>query len=84
MQGYLAVVKRSHDLLQPFHVCSLHGSNTNDKSLWCIVLASLPRQMDELEMELLVVSSTTTTDHVLGQVQLVLVARMLATCGQTI
>ena len=39
--------------------------------------------MGELKMERLAAASTTTTDRMLGQVQLVLIARMLATCGLT-
>ena len=52
-------------------------------SLWCVVIASLVREMGELKMERLAAASTTTTDCILGQVQLVHAARMLATCGQT-
>ena len=44
-------------------------------------MASLVREMGELKMERLAAASTTTTNCMLGQVQLVLIARMLAPGG---
>ena len=52
-------------------------------SLWCVVVASLVREMGELKMERLTAASTSATDRMLGQVQRVLVASILATSGQT-